>query len=100
MTMDQIFNIALVGLVVVAIYLALQPRYLFVVRIQDGVARLAKGKLTKMFLDEVALVCADARIMRGWIGGLQRGKRVVLAFSRTIPPSCRQRLRNLWVLPR
>jgi hypothetical protein len=96
--MDLVFNLALVGLVIGAFYLALQPRYLFMVRIQSGLVRLARGKLTRSSLEEIEQVCREARITRGWIGGLRRGRRVVLAFSRTIPSPYQQRLRNLWTL--
>ena len=98
--MEPVFNIALVGLVVAALCLAWQPRYLFKVRIDGGSALLAKGKLTAAFLEEIGHVCAEAKIRRGWFGGFRRGRQVVLAFSRSIPPPLQQRLRNLWVLHR
>jgi hypothetical protein len=97
--MELVYNLALVSLVGVAFYLALQPRYLFMVRIQNGLVRLAKGKLTRVSLEEIEQVCREGQIARGWIGGRKRGRRVVLAFSRTIPSSYQQRLRNLWTLP-
>jgi hypothetical protein len=98
--MDVVFNIALVGLVIGAFFLALQPRYLFVVRIQGDVAWLAKGKLTRAFLEEIDLVCRETPMARVWIGGVRRGGRVVLVFSRGIPSPCKQRLRNLWMMHR
>jgi hypothetical protein len=96
--MGLVFDVALVALVIVAFYVALQPRYLFLVCIQDGMSRLHKGKLTTAFLDEIDQVVREARITRGWIGGIKRGQRVVLAFSRGISRPCQQRLRNLWLL--
>jgi hypothetical protein len=96
--METVFNLTLVGLTIVAFYFALQPRYLFMVRIEEGVPRVAKGKVSPAFLAEISEVCAQAKVPRGWVGGLRRGKRVVLAFSRTIPAAVQQRLRNLWML--
>jgi len=98
--MDLVFNITLVGLVAAAFIFALQRRYLFVVRVKDGMARVSRGKLTQAYLEEIHEVCREARIARGWIGGIRRGRRVVLAFSYNIPTPCQQRLRNLWMLHR
>ena len=98
--MELVFKITLVGLVAAAFLLALQRRYLFVVRVKDGRARIASGKLTSAFLEEIDQVCRDAGVTRGWIGGIRRGRRVVLAFSYNIPSPCQQRLRNLWMLHR
>jgi hypothetical protein len=94
------FEVALVGLVIAAFYLALQPRYLFLVRIRNGMSCFSKGKVTTAFLEEIDEVVREARITRGWIGGLRRGRQVVLAFSPDISRPCQQRLRNLWLLHR
>jgi hypothetical protein len=96
--MDNLFSLFLLVLVGGAFFVALQPRYLFMVRIQDGMARLARGKVTKAFLDEIDHTTREQGVTRGWVGGVRRGRRVVLVFARTIPPAVQQRLRNLWIL--
>ncbi len=73
-------------------------RHAFIVRIKRDSPRVIKGKVTAAFLDEVMAICREAGIRRGWVGGLWRGKRIVLVFSWHFPPRVRQRLRNLWLL--
>lgn len=95
---DLVVNVVVLALVVGGLWLAIQPRYVFVVRIEGGTARVSKGKVTPAFLAEIGRACDEFGTARGWVGGVQRGKRVALAFSRNIPHPCRQRLRNLWIL--
>jgi Protein of unknown function (DUF3634) len=95
--MEVVLQVAAVGVVLGLAWLGLRPRYRFVVRIEDGVPRLAEGKATAAFLKELAQVCADAGVRRGWVGCTGRRS---LSFSRDIPPGCQQRLRNLWQLHR
>jgi len=86
------------ALVVAAIVVALWHRYAFVMRVKRGYPRVIKGKVAGPFLEEVADVCREAGLERGWVGGVRNGKRIVLVFSWHIPASIRQRLRNLWVI--
>jgi hypothetical protein len=95
---DVATDLFLIGLVAGVAWLVLRPRYLFVVRIEGGVPHIAKGMVTADFLRQVQMVCAEAGVTRAWVSGLRRGRRVRLAFSRGMPPSCRQQLRNLWPL--
>jgi hypothetical protein len=74
----------------------LQIRYVFEIRIRDGQPSIRRGKVQKAFLGSVALVCQEGGVSRGWIGGVTRGKRVMLRFSRHFPPGTQQRLRNEW----
>lgn len=74
----------------------LRPQFLFIIRIEAGVLRVTKGKLTVAFLDEIADACRQANVADGWIGGVQVGRRESLRFSKSIPPGLRQRLRNIW----
>lgn len=75
-----------------------QPRYAFQIRINGGQPFLRKGKVTRVFLRRVEAVCQESGIARGWIGGVRRGRRIALRFSRQFPPGSQQRLRNEWVL--
>jgi hypothetical protein len=95
---ELLAKLLVVALVLGALWWAIQPRYTFIVRIENGVPRAAKGQVTAAFLQQVSQACAELALSRGWIGGVQRGRRLALAFSRNIPPSCQQRLRNVWAL--
>jgi hypothetical protein len=81
-------------------WLAARRQYVFVVQLAGGEPKLARGKVTAAFLRELREVCQQARVARGWVGGVGRGKQVTLEFSGDIPPPLRQRLRNLWLLHR
>jgi hypothetical protein len=76
----------------------LQARYIFEIRVEAGRPTLRKGKVTPAFLSQVAAVCQEAGVVRGWIGGVPQGRRVALRFSRHFPAGSRQRLRNHWVV--
>jgi hypothetical protein len=80
------------------IWYLLQPRYQFVVRIRDGQARVTRGKVTEAFLEDIRDACRDVQLRAGWVGGIRRGKRIVLAFNRRMPLPLRQRLRNAWMI--
>jgi len=97
-TVDLVFNIALVGAIVAGVWFALQPRYVFLVRVKHGIASVTKGKATPAFLEEIDQACREAALTHGRIGGIRRGKRVILTFSSNIPASLQQRLRNTWLL--
>jgi Protein of unknown function (DUF3634) len=73
----------------------LTPQFVFRVRISGGALRLTRGKLTHGLLDQLAPICQEWDIKRGWIGGVRRGRRLTLLFSRSVPPGCRQQIRNL-----
>ena len=91
-----VYAIAAAVLLVVLWKVDLRP-FTFHVRIVDGRPVLRRGKVTAEFLKVAGEVC-NKGVTRGWIGGVRRGRRVSLSFSRSIPPPCRQRLRNLWLL--
>jgi len=82
----------------VAVWLILKTSYVFVIRLDGAAPRVAHGRVAPNFVEELGEVCAAAGLTRGWVGGVRRGRRVVLAFSRNIPPPVQQRLRNLWAL--
>jgi Protein of unknown function (DUF3634) len=98
---DTFARIAVVAAVVVAIaWLIASARYVFWVRIRNGVPKVGRGKLAAPFLRDLIDVCGRYPIERGWVGGVRRGRHIQLAFSRSIPEPCRQQLRNLWNLHR
>jgi hypothetical protein len=74
----------------------LQSRYVFEIRIKGGQPRVRRGKVTPAFLVLVAEACQTDGVARGWIGGVQRGRRTALRFSCEFPPGLQQRLRNAW----
>jgi hypothetical protein len=71
-------------------------RFEFRVRISRGSLKLIRGKVTRDSLSQLKPICAEWQIKRGWIGGVRRGGRLQLDFSRSVPPGCRQQIRNIW----
>ena len=99
-TLEILVKIVVVSAFIGLIYYALQPRYVFVVKIADGVLQVTRGRLTANFLAEMEEAVTRNGVRHGWVGGVGRGGKVGLAFSRSIPGPCRQQLRNLWVMQR
>jgi hypothetical protein len=99
--MEDLARIAIVAAFVVAIaWLIANTRFVFWVRIRNGVPSVGRGKVAAPFLRDLVDVCGEYPIERGWVGGVRRGRGIQLAFSRSIPERCRQQLRNLWNLHR
>lgn len=88
----------IIGVAVWVFWTLVQPRYVFVIRINGGQPSICKGRVTRAFLTRVAAVCQEGGIVRGWIGGVRQGRRIALRFSRQFPPGPQQRLRNEWTL--
>ena len=88
----------ILGFTIWVIWALLQPRYVFVIRINRGQPSIRKGRVTSAFLGRVAAVCQEGGVARGWIGGVRQGRRIALRFSRQFPPGPQQRLRNEWAL--
>jgi hypothetical protein len=91
-------ELGLVAFVAWGIWKACRPRPNFVVRIADGVPRVARGKVTAAFLQEIGEVCRRHEVASGEVRGLEHDGRIALAFSGRVPEPCRQQLRNLWNL--
>jgi hypothetical protein len=70
----------------------------FVIRIADGQPQAAQGKVAGAFLKDLQEICERQGITQGRIRGVRSGRSVSLEFSRTIPPNCRQQIRNVWTL--
>jgi hypothetical protein len=82
--------------IVAVLWFAVQPRCAFVVRIRHGHAKTVRGKVTAAFLDQIRDTCEQHGVQNGTIRGLIHGKRITLNFSRTLPLSGQQQLRNWW----
>jgi len=93
-----LFLLALVLIVVWGLFSALQPRPVFVVRVEAGKVRLVRGKVSQAFLQQIGETCDRHGVRRGVVRGVANGSRIALTFSGAIPPNCRQQLRNLWHL--
>jgi len=87
---------AVAGLAV--LYWASRPRYLLVVSIEGGAARVSQGHVKPVIIDEIGDICARNGITRGTIWGIRDKKRVRLSFSRDLPHRCCQQIRNVWAL--
>jgi hypothetical protein len=97
---ETLVQLLVLAAVAAAAWVAWWRRYTFMVQLQDGVPRVTQGRVTTAFLQELRLACDECGVTRGWVGGLRRGKRLDLVFSRSFPPYCQQRLRNLWTFVR
>src|SRR6516164_8113283 len=71
-------------------------RFTFVVKVRDGVPELARGKVSQVFLQEIAEVCSRHGVRDGVVRGVSRGERIGLSFSGDVPANCQQQLRNIW----
>ena len=98
--MELLTQTIVISVIAGLLWWGFQPRYVFLVRIRQGLPSIARGRVTVQFLQEMSDVLETAGVSTGWVGGVLRGKRIGLKFSRNIPPDCRQRLRNLWPLCR
>lgn len=96
--MEIVSKIVIIALVAGIFWWVLQPRYLFVVTIENGIPRVTRGKVTVAFLQQLGQACAEMGLSHGWIGGVYRGRYITLVFSRSIPSHLQQRFRNLWSL--
>jgi hypothetical protein len=92
------FELALVALVVWGLWIACRPRASFVVQIRQGVPRVARGRVSRGFVDEIGEVCRRHDVRQGEVRGMADGGRIALIFSGDLSESCRQQLRNIWNL--
>jgi hypothetical protein len=96
--MKMILTLALVAIPAWALWSLCRPRPAFVVRVEDGVPRVAHGKVAREFLHDVRETCGRHSVTWGEVRGVARDRKISLEFSVEIPEACRQQLRNLWVL--
>jgi hypothetical protein len=94
--MVELGQILLLAAVVVAAWLVLSPKPVFKMRVAKGSLKVTRGKVTSDRQEQAAEILRRWQIRRGWIGGVGRGKSLKLTFSHSVPPGCRQQLRNLW----
>jgi hypothetical protein len=92
------FIVVLVVVGVLAFCLFGKPHAMFVIRIQSGTPIAARGKVTDAFLATIAELCDEQGVQAGEIRGVPRGRQISLWFSKGLPNSFRQRLRNWWAI--
>ena len=93
---SSIVVLVIVG--VLAFCLFAKPPAMFVVRIRHGAPVATRGRVTEAFLATIAELCAEHGVQSGEVRGVPRGRRISLWFSRRLPSSFRQRLRNWWAI--
>ncbi len=96
--MHLVLPLLLLGLFGWGLWQVLQPRSVFVIRIEGGHSRIVRGTVTRAFLLQVDDICRHHDISTGTIRGRARGSQVALQMSGPFPASCRQQIRNLWVM--
>jgi hypothetical protein len=89
---------AIVVFAILIAWLVTIQRRVFVIRIRQGVATVARGKLPPAFVAEVGDVIRRFGIRQGTIHGVPRRGKVGLGFSRSIPAQSHQALRNVWTM--
>jgi hypothetical protein len=94
--MRELVEILVVAVVVGGLWKALSPPPVFKIRVAKGSLRVTRGKVTADFQQQAREIFDQWRISRGWFGAVRRGKRLTLVFSHSVPPGCRQQLRNVW----
>ena len=95
---EGLLALAAVGLVAVVAWLVVRPPAVFVVRIRGGTPAAMRGKVTDAFLSAIAEMGRELGVQTGEIRGVPRGRRIALWFSRGLPASFCQRLRNWWAM--
>jgi hypothetical protein len=90
--------LAMAAAVFWALWSAIGGRPAFVVKIARGEPRVVRGPVTRAFLQEVREVCTRYGVDAGRVRGVVKYGRISLEFSDSMPPQCRQQLRNVWVL--
>lgn len=89
----RLIVVAVAGCIIVALA---RKRYVFEIRVSDGVPVVRRGQVTRAFLDVLAEACRADGVTRGWVAGVPRGGRMTLKFSHHFAPGTQQRVRNQW----
>jgi hypothetical protein len=92
------FIVVLIVVGVLAFCLFAKPHAVFVIRIRNGAPLATHGKVTDAFLSTIEELCEEQGIQSGELRGVPRGRRISLWFSRGLPNSFCQRLRNWWAI--
>jgi hypothetical protein len=93
-----VLQLAVVALLVWILYSVFRPRPVFVVRLERGVPRIAKGTVARAFVQEIGETCGRHGVRDCVVRGVVTGPKIALVFSDGLPAPCRQQLRNLWAL--
>jgi hypothetical protein len=94
--METVIRLILVAAALIGAVIVLRPRPAFVIRVRDGKVSLARGRLSKKFLEDCQNLISECGIPHATIRGFSKADRVSLRFSRHVPASCHQRFRNIW----
>ena len=96
--MHGLLTLALLGMIGWGVWQALQPRSVFVVKVDRGVPRVTHGHVTRAFLASIGEACRHHGVTRGTVRGKAHGNQIALEFRGDFPAPCRQQLRNVWVM--
>ncbi len=94
--MGSVLTLLLVVAGAAVVYRAARPRPVFVIEVDAGRSSITTGSVTASFARDVAEICARNQVEHARVRGVVQGKRIVLVFSSSIPPGCRQQIRNMW----
>jgi hypothetical protein len=94
--MVELGEFLILALAAGAVWVALSAKPVFKIRVAAGCLRVTNGKVTADLQEQAAEIFDQWKIRQGWIAGVGRGRGLRLTFSPSVPPGCRQQLRNLW----
>jgi hypothetical protein len=94
--METLVKIACLAVVAIVVYLFVRPKAVFVIRIKNARLHIAKGSVPEKFLGDCRSIVVESNIRNGKIRAVNNAGRIALCFSRQIPKSARQQLRNVW----
>lgn len=94
--MGSIWTLGLALICAVIVYRAARPRPAFVIKVAGGRAVVSTGTVTPTFVRDVAEICARNQVDQAHVRGVVKGGRIVLDFSASLSPGCRQQIRNVW----
>lgn len=98
--MENVIIIAIPAVVAVLAvgFVAYTARKSFVwsIKVRDGSSAMIRGKIPLTAVGELVDVLNRNGVKNATIYGIKRRGMVTLVFSRSIPKSCQQGLRNVW----
>jgi hypothetical protein len=77
---------------------AARKSFVWSIKVRDGSSALIRGKIPLTAVGELTDVLNRNGVQNATIYGIKRRGMVMLVFSRSIPKSCHQGLRNVWAM--
>src|SRR5262245_12908001 len=89
---------AIAALAVAFIAYSARKSFVWSIKVREGSNALIRGKIPLTAVGELTDVLIRNGVKNATIYGIKRRGMVTLVFSRSIPKSCHQGLRNVWAM--